>query len=144
MFFKYIFYTAISIATLNATRISGVVVDKISKSPVRDVNIVAGDIGTITDNNGEFELQTNLEFIIINHVGYNEQKVFITEKLYIELTPTVIISDEVLVLSSLEPELYINTAASVSIFKQKDIEHLNQIHFQNLIDFVPNLNWAGG
>ncbi|OUW80127.1 MAG: hypothetical protein CBD77_00980 [bacterium TMED217] len=144
MFFKYIFYTAICIVTLNATRISGVVVDKISKSPVRDVNIVAGDIGTITDNNGEFELQTNLEFIIINHVGYNEQKVFITEKLYIELTPTVIISDEVLVLSSLEPELYINTAASISIFKQKDIERLNQIHFQNLIDFVPNLNWAGG
>ncbi len=144
MFFKYIFFITISITTLNATRISGVVVDKISKSPIRDVNIVAGDIGTVTDDNGEFELQTNFEFIIINHVGYNEQKVFIAEKLYIELIPTVIISDEILVLSNLEPELYINTASSISIFKQKDIKQLSQIHFQNLLDYVPNLNWAGG
>ena len=66
---------------LNATKISGVVVDKISKSPIRDVNIVAGDTGTVTNHNGEFELNTNLEFININHVGYDEQIVLISEKL---------------------------------------------------------------
>ena len=104
MFFKYFFIINISLTILNATKISGVVVDKISKAPIRDVNIVAGDIGTVTDHNGEFELKTNIDFITINHVGYNEQKVLSLEKLFIELTPTVIMNDEILVLSSLQPE----------------------------------------
>ena len=144
MFFRYIFFVTISIAILNATKISGVVVDKISKSPIRDVNIVAGDTGTVTNHNGEFELNTNLKFITINHVGYDEQIVLISEKLYIELNPTVIMNDEILVLSSLQPEPYINSPSSISIFKQKEIKYLSHRHFQNLIDYVPNLNWAGG
>ena len=144
MFFRYIFFVTISITILNATKISGVVVDKISKSPIRDVNIVAGDTGTVTNHNGEFELNTNLEFININHVGYDEQIVLISEKLYIELNPAVIMNDEILVLSSLQPESYINSPSSISIFKQKEIKYLSHRHFQNLIDYVPNLNWAGG
>ena len=144
MFYKYIFFITIFITNLNATKISGVVIDKISKSPIRDVNIVAGDTGTVTNYNGEFELKTNLEFITINHVGYDEQIVLIVEKLYIELIPTIIMNDEILVLSSLQPESYINSVSSISIFKQKEIKYLNHRHFQNLIDYVPNLNWAGG
>ena len=68
----------------------------------------------------------------------------VNEYLLIELSPKVIVNNEILVISSLKLDTLINSVSSLTIFKENDVKLLKHNHFQNLIDYIPNLNWAGG
>ena len=60
------------------------------------------------------------------------------------MSSSILKNEEIIVLSSLKDEPLINTNSSISIFKQDEIKYLNQNHFQNIINYIPNLNFAGG
>ena len=144
MIYKRFLFIIFSSIKLIASNVSGLVVDDISKKPISDVNIIADDNGTVTDDNGEFKLQTNFKYIIIDHIGYHKRKILVNEYLIIELSPKVIVNNEIIVISSLKLDTLINSVSSLTIFKENDVKLLKHNHFQNLIDYIPNLNWAGG
>ena len=144
MIYKHFIIIIFSSITLIASNVSGLIVDDISKQPISDVNIIADHNGTVTDSNGEFKLQTNFNYITVDHIGYHKRKILVNEYLLIELSPKVIVNNEILVISSLKLDTLINSVSSLTIFKENDVKLLKHNHFQNLIDYIPNLNWAGG
>ena len=144
MTYKPTLFILIFSASLYAVDISGIVFEAGSKEPISDVNILTDDSGTATNAKGEFKLQTDSEYIAIEHVGYQKKKILVAEYLLIELVLKVIKNNEIIVLSSLQADTLINSVSSISVFKENEIKLSNSNHFQALIDFSPNLNWAGG
>jgi len=77
------------------TRISGTVVDAVSKTPIPFVNVIFKGTfsGTITDENGNFNLETKLksDTVMISAVGFKKQLIRISagdgNKLSVELEP---------------------------------------------------------
>ena len=63
------------------TRIKGVLVDSISHEPLpfAAIFLKGSDQGTMTDENGEFDIRTNVNFInvSISLMGYNHKEVFV-------------------------------------------------------------------
>ena len=143
---KYIFLIIITfIATLYGNiKVIGTVVDKSDQSPIINANIIAGEEGTVTDKHGKFQIQTDSKVLIINHIGFDKVSIQVNDSLYIQMSRSILKNEEIIVLSSLEGEQLINSNSSISIFKQDDIKYFNQNHFQNIIDYIPNLNFVGG
>lgn len=130
--------------SLVANNISGTVIDSVNQKPISDVNIITKDSGTATDANGEFKLHTKSKYITVEHIGYQKKKVMVDDYLFILMVPKVIKKNEIIVLSGLQSDTLINSVSSISIFTERNIKLSGYNHFQNLIDFSPNLNWAGG
>lgn len=94
------------------TKIRGKVLDKISKEPIPFVNIVfqnKRNIGTISDFNGEFFLETRTptDSIIISYIGYKSQTIKVKkgqfQEINIDFESDDIKLDEVVVLPGENP-----------------------------------------
>jgi outer membrane receptor protein involved in Fe transport len=62
----------------------------------------------------------------------------------VNMIPSVIESEEIIVHAGLTDESLQKVAASVSVITADHIRESAAGHFQTLIDQIPNLNWAGG
>ena len=127
-----------------SVKVNGTVVDKSNQSPISDVNITAVEEGTVTDKYGKFQIHTDSKVLIIDHIAYDKVSIQVADSLYIEMSRSILKNEEIMVLSSLKDEPLINSSSSISVFKQAEIKYLNQNHFQNIINYIPNLNFAGG
>ena len=125
--------------------IKGTVKDQSTNEPVKGVNITAGEMGTATNESGEFNIDiplgTDLEF---SHIAYHSIIQSAQNGMLIEMSPAVIKSDEIIVRAGLSDESLQKTTASVTVFTSDDIRESAADHFQTLIDQIPNLNWTGG
>ncbi|HIN02121.1 MAG TPA: hypothetical protein EYM60_02150, partial [Candidatus Marinimicrobia bacterium] len=125
--------------------IKGTVKDQSTNEPVKGVNITTGEMGTATNESGEFNIDiplgTNLEF---SHIAYHSIIQSAQNGMLIEMSPAVIKSDEIIVRAGLSDESLQKTTASVTVFTYDEIRESAADHFQTLIDQIPNLNWAGG
>ena len=126
-------------------KIKGTVKNQSTNEPVKSVNITAGEMGTATNEFGEFNINvsigTKLEF---SHIGYDLVSQLAQNGMLVEMSPTVIKSKEIIVRAGLSDESLQKTTASVTVFTFDDIRESAADHFQSLIDQIPNLNWAGG
>ncbi|MBR5843287.1 MAG: carboxypeptidase-like regulatory domain-containing protein [Bacteroidaceae bacterium] len=92
------------------TSVVGWVVDSLSNEPLPNVSIVLGEtgMGTMTDANGYFDIQSQLDFdcVRFSTLGYNAHEVAVKKgrnnRLRVYLSPTYIPLDEVLVQPSKE------------------------------------------
>ena len=125
--------------------IKGTVMDQSTDEPVKGVNITAGEMGTATNESGEFNIDiplgTNLGF---SHIAYHSIIQSAQNGMLVEMSPAVIKSDEIIVRAGLSDESLQKTTTSVTVFTSADIRESAADHFQTLIDQIPNLNWAGG
>ena len=126
-------------------KIKGTVKNQSTNEPVKSVNITAGEMGTATNESGEFSIDvphgTELEF---SHIGYHSISQLAKNGMSVEMSPAVIKSGEIIVRAGLSDESLQKTTASVTVFTANDIRESGADHFQALIDQIPNLNWAGG
>ena len=78
--------------------IKGTVKDQSTNEPVKGVNITAGEMGTATNESGEFNIDiplgTDLEF---SHIAYHSIIQSAQNGMLIEMSPAVIKSDEIIV-----------------------------------------------
>ena len=125
--------------------IKGIVMDQSTNEPVKGVNITAGEIGTATNEFGEFNINvsigTKLEF---SHIGYVLARQLAQNSMLVEMRPTVIKSKEIIVHAGLSYQSLQKVASSVTVIKGDHIRETGADHFQSLTEQIPNLNWAGG
>ena len=126
-------------------KIKGTVKNQSTNEPIKGVNIIAGELGTATNEFGEFNINvaigTKLEF---SHIGYDIVSQLAKNSMLVEMSPTVIKSKEIIIRAGLSEESLQKITSSVTIFTANDIRLSSTDHFQTLIDKIPNLNWAGG
>ena len=126
-------------------QIKGIVTDQISGKPIDDVNIIALEIGTSSNEFGEFSLDVlpgaKLEF---SHIGYQKITEIAVYGMNVNLVPVIIESDEIVVRAGLTNETLQQVSSSITIITEQNIRQSGAEHFQTLTDQVPNLNWAGG
>ena len=126
-------------------KISGTVKDLSTNEFLQDVNITTGEKGTSTNQFGEFTLDvllgTELEF---SHIGYHLIHEIAQDGMAVEMSPTVLKSEEVIVRAGLSDESLQKITASVTVLTFDEIRKSSADHFQSLIDQIPNLNYAGG
>ena len=126
-------------------QIKGTVTDQISGKPIKDVNIIALEIGTSTNEFGEFSLDVlpgaKLEF---SHIGYQKITEIAVYGMNVNLVPVIIESDEIVVRAGLTNETLQQVSSSITVITEQNIRQSGAEHFQTLTDQVPNLNWAGG
>tara|TARA_B100000579_G_scaffold419617_1_gene418409 strand:+ start:7696 stop:10071 length:2376 start_codon:yes stop_codon:yes gene_type:complete len=130
--------------SLTIAKITGVVIDSLNNLPISDVNIIADDGGASTDRLGRFSITTKSKFFNISHIGYYDKTVLVKDSMIVFLNSQVTQINNVLVLSDLNDGYLLDNASSISIISNQKIKNSDQVHFQNLIDYIPNLNWAGG
>ena len=145
MNFKTTLLFSILFSSFLFSQISGTVQDQSNGDPLQGVNVTAEESGTATNESGEFSIDvppgTELEF---SHIGYHSISQSAQNGMSVEMSQTVIKSDEIIVRAGLSDESLQKTTASVTVFTSADIRESAADHFQTLIDQIPNLNWAGG
>ena len=102
--------TALASVAQRSTLVRGIVLDSLSHEPLPNVSVILGEtgMGTMTDANGLFEVQSQLPFeqVRFSTLGYNSQEVDIrrarNNNLHVLLSPAYIALDEVLVQPSKE------------------------------------------
>jgi TonB-linked SusC/RagA family outer membrane protein len=83
--------------------VTGQIVDKVTGDPLPGVNIIikGTDTGTTTDADGMFELTVSDldQTLIVSYIGYERTEIYLNgrEELMIELNPTIISGDELVV-----------------------------------------------
>ena len=78
-------------ATLfGSVKVNGTVVDESNQSPISDVNITAGEEGTVTDKHGKFQIKTDSKTLFIDHIGFEEISIQVADSLYIEMSRSIL------------------------------------------------------
>ena len=113
--------------------------------PLSDVNISTGQIGTVTNQKGEFTLDVKegveLEF---SHIGYRSFRKKAKNGMKIHLLKKVFKLGEIIVESGLKNESFLRSTNSIDVIQQKEIRDSGADHLQEIVDRISNLNWAGG
>ncbi|WKN32264.1 TonB-dependent receptor [Porifericola rhodea] len=129
-----VFILCLSIPNLQAqsgTSISGKVLDEANNSPLIGVNILVKGkvIGTITDTQGNFELEVEEApplTLVVSSVGYNPKEVEITladtKDLSILLSEQTILGQEVVVSASRVEESILQSPVSIEKMDIRDIQ----------------------
>ncbi len=111
-------------SVISAREISGVIIDKESKEPVVGVMVLVegSSLGTITDENGAFELDVDKEglVLILSHLAYEYKEMLIDSDMQkvgvkIELVPSMEMLDESSVVT------YRNEEAELVLLKEREV-----------------------
>ena len=136
----YLLFTNFAFAQIN-----GFIYDVVTNEPIQSVNISAGDIGTTSDKFGRFSLDMPLGTAIeFSHIGYEPVKTEGRSEMSVSMLEKIIQSDEIIVNAGLIRERLKDKASSIFVASNQDIRDNATANFQDLVDKIPNLNWAGG
>jgi outer membrane receptor protein involved in Fe transport len=119
------------------TTVTGTISEKNSGSALIGVNVAVKDAleGTITGNDGEFELKTSVPLpfrVIISMIGYQSQEIEITHNssgLEIYLEEQVYLGQEVVVSASRIPESIMRSPVSIEKLSGIDIQQTSTANF---------------
>ena len=128
--------------------VSGRVTSAVSMDPVSGVIISAGEIYSLTDVNGRFKIESNeanaLRIEKIGFITVTIEKKYFGADLEIELEIDPFLLSEVVVESNFKDKSLSDVSSSVSVRNAEQIQSFGGSRFQQLIESVPNLHWAGG
>lgn len=126
--------------------LQGLVLDNVTGTPIEGCEVVSGRFGTITDGEGQFYLSGAIQAnITIRHIAYQTQSYSISElPSVIRLAPVLLKGESVAVYGALRTQSLLESDGGITVISERDISGSSEPHFQNLIDQIPNLNWAGG
>ena len=126
-------------------QIDGFVYDSITNKPIQNVNISVGSVGTTSDKTGQFSLDMPLGTVVeFSHIGYETVKIEGGGGMSVSMQEKIIQSDEIIVNAGLIKEKLKDRASSIFVATNHDIRDNATANFQDLVDRIPNLNWAGG
>jgi len=133
-------------ALQSMSTIEGTILDAETHQAIVGVNVISGNQGAVTDMNGQFSFDGNLqEILVIRHIGYEPVQTVPTG-LYMQilLKQQVIEGAEIIVQSGYYADKIINQNASIAVMDERQLKNSKALHFQGVLDRIPNLNYAGG
>ena len=97
----WIFLIAFFISIWSSAQIKGVVIDSATRLPIPFVSIWVenGNNGTTSEENGAFELNVSekSKTLLFSALGYEKKKVSISNEMHVELTPSTIELQEIVI-----------------------------------------------
>ena len=124
----------------------GRVVDAVTGEQLISANVVRGDgAGVQTDRLGRFELEVATgDSITVSHIGYATSTVLPSGRfITVRLEPRALTVPQVRVTGGLLAGVLDDVPASVTVLQAAEIASSGAPHLQDLVQSVPNLNWAG-
>ena len=140
----FLLFILIQSLTANSIPVFGIVKDSLLNRTLEGVNILSGSNGTSTDNQGVFIIDAETDYLTISHIGFKTVKILANDTIYVNLVRDIILSDEIVIVSSLSELSLFNSSSSIAVIDQNDLKNHNFDHFQDAINHIPNLNFAGG
>ena len=126
-------------------KISGIIIDSSNNMPIENVNIVYGDFGAISNEEGKFSINVDEgDQLKFSHIGYLIKYKQAKNGMQIKLVRNIISSKNIIVKAGLINEYLKEKTSSISIFRYEDIIKSGGDHFQLITERIPNFNWAGG
>ena len=95
---KLCFISVIFFVFLNAQseEISGILIDRESQTPLFGVNIVCGEIGTTSDQLGEFTILSDVgQKVSFSFIGYETISTVLKPNMIVYMSPTILEGDEI-------------------------------------------------
>ena len=95
---KLCFFSVLFFVLLNAQsqEISGILLDRESQTPLFGVNIVYGEIGTTSNELGEFTILANIgDKISFSFIGFETISTSLKPNMIVYMSPTVLEGDEI-------------------------------------------------
>ena len=141
------------IVTTNAQKISGKIIDAVTKEALIGANVVIYGGGTSTDIDGKYQLQLQKEGeqkITFKYIGYSEiTKSIISQKnqniiLDIELKPSAEQLSTVVVSAGRFEQKIEEITVSMEVIKPSLIENKNTTNIQTAVDQIPGVNITDG
>ena len=127
------------------SQINGTILDENTFLPISNVNISTNAYGTVSNDNGTFLLKgVEGSVITFSHIGYEDKKESAKNGMVVYLTKDVLKLNEITVKSGFINESFSESTNSVTILQQNDIRDSGADHFNEIVDRISNLNWAGG
>ena len=109
-----------SLQTIVFSQITGAVFDSVSRKPIENVNIVSNGTGTITNQNGEFVMDTqNGAKLKFSHIGYKETIKTAKNNMSVYLNRSFVQLSEIIVKSGFNEESYFDAAKSITVIQKK-------------------------
>lgn len=132
--------------------VQGIITDRQSNEPLIGANIiVAGKpIGTITDFDGSFKLETNTPFpfqIRVSYIGYQSEEMEIASpqtKLQIALTPSSVLANQIVVSASRLDERILEAPVTIEALGPIDIRQGAAPDFYDAISNLKGVQTARG
>lgn len=129
-----------------AQTITGTIIDAYTDQPIVGCEIIYGELGTVSDSDGYYSLNTKgAHPIVFRHIGY-ETLTISTDQLSTEvhLRPNILQGTQIQVVGALKSKSLLDSESSITVIQRRDLNQTSEPHFQKLIESVPNMNWAGG
>ena len=140
----FLLFILIQSLTANSIPIFGIVKDSLLNRTLEGVNVLSGSNGASTDKQGVFIIDAETEYLTISHIGFKTVEILVKDTIYVNLIRDIILSDEIVIVSSLSEQSLFNSSSSIAVIDQNDLKNHNFDHFQDAINSIPNLNFAGG
>ncbi len=127
-------------------QIEGVVRNAETGIPIANVNIFSGEIGTVSDGEGRFQLDIAPgSRIVFAHIAYKKIRTQAQAGFWeVTMIANVLLGSKVVVRSGLSNEELQKSTTSVTVLDALMLSNKEGSHFQSIINDIPNLNWAGG
>ena len=140
----FILFSFFSISYL-FSQINGTILDESTLLPISNVNISTNAYGTVSNDNGTFFIKgVEGSVITFSHIGYEDKKESAKNDMVVYLTKDVLKLNEITVKSGLINESFSESTKSLTVIQQNDIRNSGADHFNEIVDRISNLNWAGG
>jgi iron complex outermembrane receptor protein len=142
-----VFGLVLGAGTIDALEVRGRVLDAQTNAPLEEVQINAVRQTVGSDAEGYFALEATLgDTLRVWRLGYESQLVIVRDEpfLQVALLVDVLQTQEVVVVGGLRTESLAEIAAAVTVVDARQMRAGGSGHIQDLVQAVPNLNWAGG
>ena len=127
------------------SQINGTILDESTLLPISNVNISTNSYGAVSNDNGAFLIKgVEGSVITFSHIGYEDKEDSAKNNMVVYLTKHILKLKEITVKSGLINESFSESTSSLSVIQQKDIRDSGADHFNEIVDRISNLNWAGG
>ncbi len=136
-----VFFIGLSKSLFGQKTVGGLVFDNQTKEPIAGATISNFDktIGTISDQNGHFSLETSESKLLISSVGYENLAIEANEKMYIALTPSVENLQNVVVTASREASLRTKQPIAIAKISAKTIEETKPTSLFEIVNKAPGV-----
>lgn len=129
---------------LAQTTVAGRVIDQQTLKPLAGVNVFVPNttVGTATDTDGYFSLETSSEVLEVSFVGYLSQEISTRtngELLNISLSPDNVLMNEIQVVGFDTNRKLQETAGAIAVVTEKDLDRTNRISLLPVLNTIPGV-----
>jgi len=151
--FCILFLSTSALAQTTGT-ITGTVLDANSHEalPGANVQIENTFLGSTSDENGYFEihhLQPGQYTLIVSYIGFQSRRMSVRVRplakvnVTIALKPTILMTEQIVVTSSRQPEALTSAAASINVLSAQDIRRRNDFRIDQALVNMPGVSMVG-